>query len=257
MVIGWVRNAVAAMLLMALGSAPAQAEVVTVGGIGVVTGFGGINGGDGGRAFGQNVGFAVTFDPATAFLSFSNATTSVYVLNPSAVAAGFGSHLLTLNPANPGRALLILRSGFMFFGGAASEAVLVQTFQFTGAGGPTAPAYLGGVPVTRDFLSFNTVFRMGTTTPSTAITSFRDPVGIRGTFSYRADTGNGNVGPIASANGQFDAAIVPALGGVPEPMTWLMMIAGFGVIGGALRRGRRAQHCAPLAQSHGNRATFA
>ncbi len=33
--------------------------------------------------------------------------------------------------------------------------------------------------------------------------------------------------------------VVPPVGAVPEPATWLMLIAGFGVIGGAMRRRRR------------------
>ena len=258
MMMHWIGKAVAAaVLFVAVIGAPAQAEVVTVGGIGVVTGFGGIRGADGSRAFGQAVGFAVTFDPVTATRTFNDATTSVYVLNPSLAGAGVGAHLLAIDPANAGRALLILRSGFMFFGGPASEAVLIQTFQFLGAGGPTAPAYLAGLPVTRDFLQFTTVFRMGSMTPSTAISSFRDPVGVRGTFTYRADTNNGNLGPIASANGQFDAAIVPTLGGVPEPASWAMLILGFGIIGGAMRRRRATYRPAALAQSQGNRAAIA
>ena len=34
----------------------------------------------------------------------------------------------------------------------------------------------------------------------------------------------------------FDVAVAPA---VPEPATWAMMLSGFGIVGGALRRSRR------------------
>lgn len=35
------------------------------------------------------------------------------------------------------------------------------------------------------------------------------------------------------------AAITTAVGGVPEPATWTMMILGFGLVGGVLRQQRR------------------
>ncbi len=33
----------------------------------------------------------------------------------------------------------------------------------------------------------------------------------------------------------------PVTGAVPEPATWAMMIGGFGMVGGAMRRTRRKQ----------------
>ena len=38
----------------------------------------------------------------------------------------------------------------------------------------------------------------------------------------------------------FNAPVTPPTGAVPEPATWAMMILGFGVVGGALRRRKTA-----------------
>lgn len=58
-----------------------------------------------------------------------------------------------------------------------------------------------------------------------------------GTYSF-ADT-------VASADGeQFtgnsNLSITSVNGAVPEPSTWMMMVAGFGLLGGAVRYGRKA-----------------
>ncbi|HEU4968186.1 PEPxxWA-CTERM sorting domain-containing protein, partial [Sphingomonas sp.] len=51
------------------------------------------------------------------------------------------------------------------------------------------------------------------------------------------DTSGSGVGDIRQVRLGAFAGAIPS---VPEPATWAMMIAGFGLIGGALRRRARA-----------------
>lgn len=53
--------------------------------------------------------------------------------------------------------------------------------------------------------------------------------------------GSGGSPPISQppGGGTVIPPVVPPVGAVPEPATWLMLIAGFGIIGGAMRRRRR------------------
>jgi len=55
--------------------------------------------------------------------------------------------------------------------------------------------------------------------------------GIDATF----DTDRGSVTITSAVNGTFAASVA---GAVPEPATWAMMIGGFGMVGGAVRRRR-------------------
>jgi hypothetical protein len=213
---------------------PATAQVVTIGGVGVINNTGGQNGGSGDPAFGQGVGFLLQFDRSNAALLFSNANTRVYGLTSTSVAT-IGGH--TLSPiSGPHNVFLILSRGFGFFGAPMSEAVLNQTFQFSGTGGVTSPSLLaGGVTPTRDFLSFTTQFRNGTTLPGIEFADWRDPTGLLSSVTYRANLGL-PTSPQGLASGQASLAIIRGIGAVPEPSTWAMLILGFGFIGAVMRR---------------------
>jgi hypothetical protein len=56
-----------------------------------------------------------------------------------------------------------------------------------------------------------------------------------GNYAFTSANGNWNQFNGLRFGVQIDDTI-PSLGGVPEPMSWALMILGFGVIGGALRR---------------------
>lgn len=92
-----------------------------------------------------------------------------------------------------------------------------------GAGGPgdattLAPGLLGPVGET----------------PASALTS-----GPFGPFGLMSNSGNsGNPGSDEATNTPVTTPVAPA--GVPEPSTWITMIAGFGMIGAAMRRRRGA-----------------
>ena len=44
-----------------------------------------------------------------------------------------------------------------------------------------------------------------------------------------------------SGLGRYNLSITSVPGGVPEPSTWMMMVAGFGLLGGAMRYGNNAR----------------
>ena len=65
------------------------------------------------------------------------------------------------------------------------------------------------------------------------------PTFILGTYSFAAlisETGDFRLTP-----GLFNLSITSVPGGVPEPSTWMMMVAGFGLLGGAMRYGNNAR----------------
>ena len=52
----------------------------------------------------------------------------------------------------------------------------------------------------------------------------------------------GVFGPIdLPISGVLNLSITSVPGGVPEPSTWMMMVAGFGLLGGAMRYGNNAR----------------
>ena len=80
------------------------------------------------------------------------------------------------------------------------------------------------------FLYFNTVLNLNRLVYSTDLGDPTADLKILARFTDQT----GTVG--AAALQQFSAANI---GAVPEPTTWMMMIAGFGAIGGAMRRRAR------------------
>ena len=53
--------------------------------------------------------------------------------------------------------------------------------------------------------------------------------------------GENQSGETFSVKGDFNLSITSVPGGVPEPSTWMMMVAGFGLLGGAMRYGNNAR----------------
>ncbi|WP_239018168.1 PEPxxWA-CTERM sorting domain-containing protein [Sphingomonas flavalba] len=127
------------------------------------------------------------------------------------------------------------------FGTHAAEALFVDheiaTFKdepenfytfFTGALG--SDLYLTSGKAYDVFAAFNLIVTPGTLVGSITMNSLNTS-----TISIAAPGGS-----FTSESGQFlGFAQTPQLGGVPEPAAWALLIAGFGLVGGALRSRRR------------------
>jgi hypothetical protein len=61
-----------------------------------------------------------------------------------------------------------------------------------------------------------------------------------GPNSWQLDVGVGTSGSVYFAAQQIDHSVRFQVSEVPEPASWAMLIAGFGLVGAAARRGRRA-----------------
>ncbi len=72
------------------------------------------------------------------------------------------------------------------------------------------------------------------------VTSNQNPdVGTVGPITLGAGTYTVRVRSFAGPNGTYSGAL--SLGAVPEPATWALMILGFGLIGGAIRRRKASE----------------
>jgi hypothetical protein len=121
----------------------------------------------------------------------------------------------------------------MFLGLAAGNQVNVDP-SFSSASG-----LLGWTLVTQAQLGTDILPAIGASAPSNfppvpGATTFTPPLGA-GNYTLWFQDGEG------VANYSFNAVISAVTGAVPEPRTWIQMIAGFGLIGAALRVRRRAQ----------------
>lgn len=58
-------------------------------------------------------------------------------------------------------------------------------------------------------------------------------------FGYSVAGGQGNFGDSRLGTAALTSAPATGAGAVPEPSSWAMMVGGFGLLGGTLRRGRR------------------
>jgi hypothetical protein len=85
----------------------------------------------------------------------------------------------------------------------------------------------------------NQIFFIGDGLAGDGLTSqtFLAPTGSTRLFLAVADSFGSSTGNLGSLAVTFDATGGPG-GGVPEPASWALMIAGFGLAGGALRHRR-------------------
>ena len=97
----------------------------------------------------------------------------------------------------------------------------------------------GGVPGTAMTVSFGAVFFIGTLDISgtpLGFTQFSGPLLFTGPTSNPVfNTGTFALTSIVSGSSTLTIAAAP-VGGVPEPTSWALMIAGFALVGGVMRR---------------------
>ena len=109
----------------------------------------------------------------------------------------------------------------------------------SGAGGPASLDFtmLGNISMLSNTPLLNQIFFIGdglTGTGSGSLQSFLAPLGATRLFIAVADS----VGSSTGNSGSLDVTytISGLTSGVPEPATWALMIAGFGLVGATLRR---------------------
>ncbi len=206
------------------------------------------------RVFGGHVKFTAILLAFASLIAASaaSAATMVYTLEGFGSAAIVGGQSYTgpfrlvgvgetvdLNPSPTVTAYRMDSFRIEFDGGAATAIDPVFFFTNTAPLPPAgAPKFLAG------FLTFNVSLRN--------VIHFTDP--IFATYDPATETGPEAVTLEQSLNpllrtdigdltwiyplsgGVFEATLAPGIGGIPEPATWTMLIAGFGMVGGAMRR---------------------
>lgn len=235
----------------ALPAVPAAAAPVILSGSGTVTrvtastapGLVGVPTGT--VAAGDTLTFRFTFDPlATNRIFDGGAGFQVLGFSASNISIRVGSYVFQPESIASSPPVLLLGTGFRLFPpNAVSEPVFNQDFFFPGSAGGNPPFVL--TPDGGATFSLSSVFRtdLGGRTPTGA--DLRDPASAASNrFSFVFGSGAGLVGQV---EGTFTAGIATAA--VPEPASWAMLITGFGIIGAALRRSRRASVPARLAQA--------
>jgi hypothetical protein len=226
------------------GASAAQADIITVTATGAVTSVSTAGGATTTLTSGTPLAVGFSFDSDALTTLFQSDDFIVYAIRVSNFSATLGSHIFQLDTGPSTPPVLILARGFQQFGGPVSQRSLRQQFIFAGSGGATVPfGFDGGAR--GDTLELNATFNLGTAdVPSPTIALLRDPGGAaRQTFGYVS--ANPDFTQDGQASGFASAAFGFGLAAVPEPGTWAMMILGFGLIGGAMRR--RARGARPLA----------
>ncbi len=125
------------------------------------------------------------------------------------------------------------------YGDPGSISVAAGTFTFNGA--DFTAAWMNGLQLTLTGLAggstlYSTVLTLDTSGPLHFTTNWS------GIDTLTFSTAGGTRGPYDGGGEHFamDNLTINAAGGVPEPATWAMMIAGFGLAGATLRRRRVA-----------------
>lgn len=130
--------------------------------------------------------------------------------------------ILTNNAINTGGTLYAAGSNLL--SGSFSSGFLDGTVD--GTSGVVRGSTDGGATIsfTSDFLDFSGIETFDFSLPLTAVTQPFGPT----SGTVRDFT--------ASMGGQFSSEPLPAVGGVPEPTTWAMLVLGFGLVGVTARR---------------------
>ncbi|NJC34910.1 hypothetical protein GGR88_002424 [Sphingomonas jejuensis] len=193
---------------------------------------------------------------AVAFLSAASAQAATFVFVPGSddLAPGETTFASFNNAAEDG---IVTGSNFVFLTGTSSQGAMPAagdgTRYLSVLANGTANINLGAVSAfSADFGSldqYNTLtltFQDGTTQSFTgdvlngafpANGDQQSPT-TNGRLQFRADAGQTITGvSFASSQNSFEIDDL-AVSAVPEPATWAMMIGGFGLVGGAMRRRR-------------------
>lgn len=219
-------------------AAPASAAVIRVSATGAVDNLSGSRGVTTTLTRGSPLDISFNFDTSQPFNPvFSDADNIRYRVSISDASANIGGHIFQFDSSS---SFLTISRGFTFFGNPFSEAALIQQFFFRGFGGNSVPFTLPN-GVTFDTISITSFFNFGmSAVPNPSIALLRDPgSAARNLFDYSASN---NSRPFEFGQASASNPIIrftPVSVAVPEPATWSMLIIGFGLVGGAMRRRAR------------------
>jgi len=143
--------------------------------------------------------------------------------------------------ATPGENVTNGTSRIMFSGGSPGRVLMTKQGGglFSLSGLDIATAFLrtqGGLTITGTFANATTVvqsFDIGPSYQTVGLGGFTNLVSVEFAESTNTSFRGYGVG--------IDNLVIDQAGGVPEPAAWAMLIAGFAVVGGALRRSRRVR----------------
>lgn len=251
--------AMAAALVTTVSVAPAHAVIITFAtfsplGTGANVRWandgGSANTGTGGSLFSIGTPSSTAFNQRSVTFSFLQAGLSPFVTNATALFS-LNASAPSGNPAQLFGGILVQDNIFGSFSFTSTSAItigsttyaagsnfLTGTFGSTAIGGArngTSASFSGSTAAgdtltyTSDFLSFANVldsdfslFLNGVSPALQALPTSTTPNSALRSFS-------------AVAGGNFSTDPAPDVLGVPEPMTWSLMISGFGFVGGAMR----------------------
>lgn len=179
---------------------------------------------------------AVSASAAVASPAIAQTTTITYI-GQQQVGSIYASYSVTTNGAigNQIAASNIIAYNIDLFENSSLSYQLTQSNSFSQG---FFDATTSSLSANRASLSFGS---FGLSSRSTFLGSFGIAPGL--TFAEVTNNSTGVAQETAAANAPFArvAAPVSMMPAIPEPATWAMMILGFGVLGGAMRRQRRVR----------------
>jgi hypothetical protein len=224
------RIAAAAVLIVAVVAQPAFAAPTRFAGTGMVTRVVGLVPATGSVELGDALTFGFGFDPAGGIPSLQ-----VFATPFSDIAVSIGDFTLTPG-SNTGQPTgIVFGTGFRVFPGEfVSQPVLNQNFAIPGLPTGNLP-FATGSSGRVNFLLMST-FREDLMGATPTLANLRNPTEAAiNRFQLAVNDGARTIGFI---EGDFTGGFTAS---VPEPSAWVLLILGFGAIGGALRSRPRAR----------------
>ncbi len=229
-----------AALLAAASAMPASAAVLEFSGSGTIDSVAGRLPTTGVAVIGASTTIRFGLDTAGSTLYEAGVDYAVYDLSVASLAAVIGGYTFTPNSDPLFTPALTIDKGFSFFGGVSSEASYAIGFYFS-----DVPSSAGGTNPfdvaegSRGTLSIQALFKadeIGEWDLSLAqLPDLSKAASQSFTYANR-DAATGRSGQL---RGRFSGKFGSNVAAVPEPGTWCLMLLGFVLVGGAVRRSPR------------------
>ena len=190
---------------------------------------------------GDALAFRLVFDPAASGSLFDGGDSFQVFAQPlSEVSVTIGSFTFGLGSPNP--PVVLMGQGFRLFPGQfGTEPAFTQQFVLPGlpAANPPFTATVGGGTT----FSLESAFRIPAFGPAPTIADLRAPNADPGLNRFNLSVFGAAPGYGGFVEGTFTGTLTP-LAAVPEPASWALLIAGFGVVGAGMRRTPRPRRLA-------------